>query len=299
MRVKVFVQNMTYFLKFIIVLSMLAVSLVAQPEEDTTGINYRYRQNYDFITMKDTIFTFDSEFILPDGYRHADSTELSPYQNYVANFPLWHRHLPIGNWKGAKELDKTEISRPVHLPHQGLAFTNKGIPVRILAEYLHDNNRELELEIAPINGDRLKYTKWLFNKVVYGARKTVKYREVPPRDTTLNTYYAFMKTCMRSGNFQSLTYNGDAVALSDLMPGDIFVAYNENSTKGEVFVVMHMLVAKKKDDLYAVATGCKKPCDFHIPLFNGDRDNPWLTANEIYELGDDYPNRGFYRFKIK
>ena len=132
---------MTYFLKFIIVLSMLAVSLVAQSEEATTGINYRYRQNYDFITMKDTIFTFDSEFILPDGYRHADSTELSPYQNYVANFPLWHRHLPIGNWKGAKELEKTEISRPVHLPHRGLAFTNKGIPIRILAEYLHDNNR--------------------------------------------------------------------------------------------------------------------------------------------------------------
>ena len=291
---------MTNFLRFIVALTIPAVSLVAsEPENDTTGINYHYRQNYDFITMEDTIFTFDSEFILPDGYQHADSIELSPFQNYVANFPLWHKHLPVGNWKGAKEFEKTEISRPVHLPHQGLAFTNKGIPIRILAEYLHDNNREFELEIAPIKGDSLKYSKWLFNEVIYGPRKTVKYREVPPRDTTLNTYYTFMKTCMHSSNFESLTYNCDSVAPSKLMPGDILVAYNENSTKGEVFVVMHMLVGKKKDNLYAVATGCKKPCDFHIPLFNGDRDNPWLTADQIYELGKDYPNKGFYRFKIK
>ena len=283
----------------IAIISLLVAPLAAEPENDTTGINYHYRQNYDFITMEDTIFTFDSEFILPDGYQHADSIELSPFQNYVANFPLWHKHLPVGNWKGAKEFEKTEISRPVHLPHQGLAFTNKGIPIRILAEYLHDNNREFELEIAPIKGDSLKYSKWLFNEVIYGPRKTVKYREVPPRDTTLNTYYTFMKTCMHSSNFESLTYNGDSVAPSKLMPGDILVAYNENSTKGEVFVVMHMLVGKKKDNLYAVATGCKKPCDFHIPLFNGDRDNPWLTADQIYDLGKDYHHKGFYRFKIK
>ncbi len=293
-------QNMTDFLKLIIVLTMPAVSLVAaEPEEDTTGINYRYRQNYDFITMEDTIFTFDSEFVLPEGYQHADSSELSPFQNYVANFPLWHQFLPIGNWKGAKEFDKTEISRPVHLPYRGLAFTRIGIPIRILAEYLHDNNRELEFEIAPINGERLKYSKWLFNEVVYGPRKAVQYREVPPRDTSLSTYYTFMKTAMHSSNFESLTYNCDSVALSKPMPGDIFVAYNENSTKGEVFVVLHMLVGKKKDNLYVVATGCKKPCDFHIPLFNGDRNNPWLTADQIYELGQDYPNRGFYRLKIR
>ncbi len=279
--------------------AFLALPLLAQPEEDTSGINYRYRQNYDFITMEDTIFTFDSEFILPDGYHHADSSKLSNFQNYVANFSLWHRHLPVGNWKGAKEFERTEISRPVHLPYQGLAFTNKGIPIRILAEYLHDNNRELELEIAPINGDTLKYTKWLFNKVVYGPRKKVVYREVPPRDTTLNTYYTFMKTCMHSTNFKSLTYNGDWVAFSDLMPGDIFVAHDESGNRGIVFVVMHMLVGSKKDNLYAVATGCDKPCDFHIPLFNGDRDNPWLTAKEIDDLGGEYSNKGFYRFRIR
>jgi hypothetical protein len=283
----------------ITVFSLLPVLMLAQSGEDKAGINYRYTQAYYFITMEDTIFTFESEFVLPEGYRHADSSELSPFQNYVANFPLWHKDLPIGNFKGGIEFEKTEISRPVHLPHQGLAFTDRAIPIRILAEYLHDNSRELELEILPINGDTLKFSKWMHNEVFYGPRKFVKYREIEPRDSTLNEYYSYMKTCMRNTNYQSLTYNCDPVDIDDVLPGDIFVARNENGRKGKVYVVIHMLVNGQKDKLYAVATGCEKACDFYIPLFNNDRNNPWLTVSQISELKTNYPISGFFRLQIR
>src|SRR3972149_6452313 len=109
-------------LMILLMSASLPAQETAQPV-DTSGINYRYKQNYDFVTMPDTIFTFEGEFILPEGYRHADSSELNDFQNYVANFPLWHRSMPVGSFKGKRVYEREQISRPVHLPYNGPAFT--------------------------------------------------------------------------------------------------------------------------------------------------------------------------------
>jgi hypothetical protein len=287
------------FMWLVTVLLLVAISTKAQENIDSAGINSWYKQHYDFVTMPDTIYTFEGEFTLPDGCRHADSSELTDFQNYVANFPLWHRFIRAGSWKGTIQFDYTEISRTVHLPHYGPIMRDCTIPIRILAEYLHDRNRELEFVVIPNSGDTMIYTKWLFNDIVYGARHSVKYRETAPKDTTLEEYYTFMKFCQDNTTYQSLAYNSDTVKAGDLRPGDLLVAHGEDGKNGVVYVVMHMLVDEKKQKLYAVATGCKEACDFHIPLFNNDRNNPWLTSEQIAALGKDFPRSGFLRLKIR
>jgi len=85
------------------VILLISGSVAAQ----TAGqdLNRQYRQTYDFISMKDTIFTFESEFILPDGYHYTDSSELTPYQNWIAHIPIWHRYKPVGHWKLERQED--------------------------------------------------------------------------------------------------------------------------------------------------------------------------------------------------
>lgn len=278
---------------------LVASSVFAQDRAvDTSGINYRYKQNYYFITMPDTIFTFESEFDLPEGFRHADSSELSDFQNYVANFALWHRYMKVGNWKKRTIYDEEEVSRPVHLPYYGNIMSDHTIPIRILAEFLVDRDRKLELNIVPNNGDTMMFSKWLLNEIVYGPRRAVMYRPVSPKDTTLKEYYSFMTICMDNTTYSSLAYNCDSVNAADIMPGDIFVAHDEKGRKGITYVIMHMITNDKGQKLYAVATGCEEACDFHIPIFNNDRDNPWINAKEISSLGLGFAHSGFLRFKI-
>lgn len=270
----------------------------AQDTTDSTGINHWYKQHYYFVTMPDTIYTFQSEFKLPEGFHHADSSGLSDFQNYVANFPLWHKYIRVGNWKGQIEYDYPEISRAVHLPHTGNAMSDKTIPIRILAEYLSDRDRHFEFKVIPNAGDTMTYEKWLFNEIVYGPKRFVQFKPTEPKDTTLKEYYTLMRYCMENTTYQSLFYNSDTVNAVDLMPGDLFVAHDENGKKGVAYIILHMLINNKNDKLFAVATGCPKACDFYIPLYNNDRDDPWLTAEQIKALGNDYPHGEFLRLKF-
>ncbi len=287
-------------LTFFLTLMMASKLSAQQPPKpvDTNGINYRYKQNYEFVTMPDTIYTFETEFALPQGFHHADSADLSPFQNYVANFPLRHRLMPVGSFKGSSVFEKEQISRPVHLPYNGPAFTDRAEPIRILAEYLHDHNREFDLPVVPKAGDIMTYSKWLSNDITFDGKGAIQFVPGAPKDTTLKEYYTFMRFCLENTSYQSLAYNCDSVDASLLMPGDLFVAHDSTGNNGVVFVVMHMLKKGKNEKLYAVATGCSEACDFHIPLFNNDKNNPWLTAAQIAELGRDYPRRGFLRLKI-
>ncbi len=277
--------------------SVLSAQETAKPV-DTNGINYRYKQNYGFVTMPDTIYTFEGEFILPEGYHHPDSSELNAFQNYVANFPLWHRFMFVGSFKRSRIYEKEQISRPVHLPYNGPAFVDRAEPIRILAEYLHDHKREFDLEIVPRAGETMTYPKWLTHDLSFGAKNAVRFSPGAPKDTTLKEYYTFMRNCLENTSYQSIGFNCDSVEATDLMPGDLFVAHDSTGRKGVAFVVIHMLKNAKMEKLYAVATGCPEACDFHIPLFNNDKNNPWLTATQIFELNGDYPNRGFLRLKI-
>lgn len=278
---------------------LLVQAAIAQNEPDTNSINYRYKQNYGFVTMPDTIYTFEGEFVLPDGYRHADSSELSPFQNYVANFPLWHRFIPVGSFYGKRVYDYKDITRPVHLPYSGPAYTDRAVPIRILAEYLQDTERRNDLQVVPAAGDTMTYAKWFSHDIVYGPNKNVQFKPSTPKDTTLKEYYTFMRFCLENTSYRSIAYNCDSIPPSELMPGDIYVAHNDNGRKGVVYVLMHMLTKNNGEKLYAVATGCEQACDFHIPLFNNDKNNPWITPEQIFELGAEFTAKGFLRLKIR
>ena len=55
---------------------------------------------------------------------------------------------------------------------------------------------------------------------------------------------------------------------------------------------------KEKERLFLVGTGCPEVSDFHIPLFNENEDNPWITLETVKSLAEEYPVRGFYRLKM-
>ncbi|MBU8934725.1 MAG: hypothetical protein KOO62_12070 [candidate division Zixibacteria bacterium] len=256
-----------------------------------------FAEKYPFFTMKDTAFSFEGEFDLPDGYSWPDSAKLTPYQSWISGFPLWHRHKPVGVWKGGKEFESKDISRVVHLPWKGPTFSDVGFPLYILAEYLVHTHREVDLAIALKGGDTFDYPTWLHSKETLSGLGKVMFRPSEPRDSSANEYYRFLNMLQRHSTYKSLATNCDSVAIKDVAPGDIFIGYNEIGAKGAVYFVLNMITNVTGERLYCVATGCPVACDFHIPLVNLDRDDPWITASRMLELVADYSHHGSFRWQ--
>jgi len=279
------------------VILLISGSVAAQ----TAGqdLNHQYRQTYDFISMKDTIFTFESEFILPDGYHYTDSSELTPYQNWIAHIPIWHRYKPVGHWKGKKMYEADEVCRPIHIPWTGQQYTEANFPLRILAEFLRYRHREAAFGFQPDKGEPLDYSAWLSGAPAYNNRGVPILLPKPARKANDTEFYKMLHFCMQNNNYRSLAANCDPVTVDDLAPGDMYIAHDSLGNTGYALVIMNRIEDKQGKRLYTVGTGCLEACDFHIPLVNDDRDNPWLNAQEISQMGGGQLGAvGFYRFRI-
>ncbi len=255
-----------------------------------------YHTQYPFVSMTDTIYTWETEFRTPDGFHRADSTELTPFQAWVTHFPLWHRYKSVGIWKGGTALDKEEISRVVHLPWRGPVYTDRGFPLRIIAEYLRKNHRENDLVVEPrFGGDTLTYARWLKSKEGYDGRGAVKLIPATERDSSAFEFFRYLSVCMKNQTYESLAANSDSLTRDQVRPGDLVIGHDERGLTGQVFVVMNMLDNDSGDRVYAVGTGCPEACDFHIPLVGHDRDYPWLTPTQLDSLVAGYPRHGYFR----
>lgn len=288
--------------RLIVALMFLLISsgfVTAQEPKVVPEITQWYHDHYPFVTHTDSTYTYESEFVWPDGFHRPDSSEQSPFQNWVSNFPLWHQWKPVGHWKGGKLFKHDEVSRVFHLPWKGDRFNDKAIPLRILGEWLFYLHRENELRIWPKAGDTLRYEDFLGGDLRFNNRMEPFFEPTEPRQPSPREYYRFLLFCIDNTTYKSLAANCVSVKPEDLMPGDLLIAHNENGRKGRVYIVMLKVVNDKGDKRFVVACGCEVACDFHIPLLTEDRDQPWVTLEEIEQLAPDYPERGFYRFIIR
>ncbi len=267
------------------------------PQPDT--LRDWYVKHYDFFTIKDTVYTFETEFEFPDGYRRPDSTDLTPFQNWVSRFPLWHQWKPIGMWRGSKMFEADQVSRAVHLPWRGKVFRDYAIPLRILAEFLRYKHCEFDLHVIPKSGDTLRYEDWLNGKPAYTSSGEVFFKPSEERGHDDIEFYRFLDLCMRNTSYLSLVENCDSITENEIAPGDLFIAHDDKGNTGLVYVIINMLVNKDDKKLFAVATGCPEACDFHIPLLSDNRNYPWIPSKRIRALGHDMPHSGFFRLRVR
>ena len=264
------------------------------------GIDYDwYKQNYDFMAIPDTFFTYEGEFTIPDGFHRPDSSQMTPFQYWISHFPIWHHGKSVGQEGGMRKFKYTEICRAVHLPWRSRLFTDYGIPLRILAEFLRFQHREYDLKVMPKRGKLLTYEQWLKGKPVYNNVREVYFQPSEQREPSAAEYYAFLALCQENSNYKSLAENCDSLAAPDLAPGDLYIGHDESGKTGFVYVLMNMFINDQGMKIYTFATGCPYACDFYMPLVNEDRNNPWLTLEQIKSMAPVAEHTGFYRMRVE
>ncbi len=104
---------------------------------------------------------------------------------------------------------------------------------------------------------------------------------------------------MEENNYLSLSQNCTKIRENELMPGDLYITWNRNGMKGNVYLILNIITNNKDDKLVAVATGSPiKACDYYIPKFNDNRKLPWITLDKLKELPTEKLNSGFFRFNL-
>lgn len=258
----------------------------------------KQKETYRFSPKVDTMFTVEGEFPLPTGYQWGRIDKMNDYQKYVANLPIWHSSMYAIDWYKEIVFNSDELSRVVHITWNGGQYREIAFPVRILSEYLLYKNKKDKFESYPVNGESINYNKWLKGKPLYNSRMELFFQEEPnKKEDNEKEYFTMVNFALNSLNFKSLITASEPVQTKELMPGDFFLATNSKFKDGVMYFVMHYIVGEDGKKKYVVATGCPKACDFHIPLFNNDKNNPFITIDQIENLAGKFPNYGFYRFK--
>ena len=287
----------------LVVLTMICLLIgatYAQSEqtEEFKKLYQYYKTHYNFYAIKDTVYTIDTEFQLPEGYRYDYSTEIDSYTDWITNFPIWHKYKHIGLWKGTKHLDATEVSRAVHLPWFGNTFTDFAIPIRLAGEYLFQLNQKDKLILAPPQGDTLTYDRWLEANPAFTYKGDIIWKDGNPKLDTEDEYYKYLIFCMQSATYAGLMKNCEPVESGQVQAGDMFIATDDTGKKGAVYVILRLIFDENDHTLFLVGTGCEEACDFHIPLLTEKRDIPWVSENLLQELTRGFETKGFYRFKF-
>lgn len=274
--------------------------ILSQEAEPTEGLLKWYQDHYCYFNIKDTVFTFESEFEFPDGYTRVSSRDLSNFAGWISHIPLWGKGKSVGSLTGiGKAFEYDQICRVVHLSWKGLYFTSGTIPIQLMAEYYRCLDRESDMAILPAKGKRFTYGEYLTGRPAYRAGGELFIKPGKQRQASLKEFYEFLHVCMKNTTFASLEADCDSVSVDQVGPGDLYIAYDEKGTSGVTYVILNKLVSEDEPPLFAIATGCARSCDFHIPKVNARRENPWLTAERIVELAGQWPHSGFFRLLIK
>jgi hypothetical protein len=290
--------------KCLLILVPLAVcgsALAAAPDSPSPIQKLReyYKEQYPFFEMADTLYTPQSELQLPEGFSWPDSADLTPFQYWVNHFPVWHQYKGVGIWNGGVAWKFDQITRCVHLPWKGPAYRDFAFPWRIAMEYLRYTQAESLFTFIPDAGTTVTYGEYLKHSIAYGPRFDVKLLPDTARTPSIEEYYKCFGVAVINTNYRNLIANCDTVAVSDLSSGDLFLASDTSGRKGVAYVVLFTVMNKDKERLYAVATGGDVASDFHIPLFNNDRNRPWITSEQIRALAPEGSvQSGFYRMSM-
>ena len=289
-------------IKRIIIISFCVVSissvLHAEQTEQFKKEFAEVKTHYNFFSIKDSMYTMQSELVLPKGFKYIEPKDTLSYEYWLAHFPIWHQYKSIGTWKGGKAFNYDEVSRAVHLPWKGPVFKDVAIPVRILGEYRFQYKQKDKFQILPTKGEMLTYEKWLHGKPAFSHLGDVIFRDDTLKTDTEEEYYKYMLFCMQNVSFESVARSCDSIPSNELQAGDMYIGYNEKGKDGKLFIIMNVISNKAGDKMYLVANGCPEACDMHIQKFNEDRDNPWIDIKRLQSLTDEYEFSNFYRFKL-
>lgn len=275
-------------IKFCLIVFLFVTFGCSQPPqrlsvEEPTKPYAWYESRYPYMGKWGKVFTAETEFEWPLGYRRLDSTKLNSYQHWVSYMPLWHYDKGVSSLRRGTVYIADSISRAVRLPWRTSEFRDYFIPLQVIAEFSIWKGSTHELAIKPKLGDTVTYRRWLTRRPVYFADRGLVFESSEPRSESTEEFNRFLDLAAHNLDYRTLIENSDSIPPDDALPGDYLVRLDSTGA-GRVVFILNVIQDKEGNRLYLPALGCEFPCDFYIPLLSDDRRSPWRTQSQLIDL---------------
>jgi hypothetical protein len=248
--------------------------------------SFNYRDGYTLLMLFDT----------PRGYERFPDREMSKYQAWLTNLPVWPDYYYISRWSHYDTLGVGEVAAIIDLGVKTRNQTDVNIPLQLLWTARRVFNEIDKIEYALSPKDTISYERWLGGKFVFNGAGGLVYKEGQKREHSARDYFRFIEFVMGNNGGRQLVQNCRKVDFDDIEPGDLYVQFKEDDpdSTGHAAMILDICTNKSGEKLILTAWGGNPAHSFFIPKSPRPGFGPWLTLDEFTERLAEFGPGRFY-----
>lgn len=214
----------------------------------------------------------------PQGYTRVSSVD-GEIAAYIRSLPLKEadQKLLLYNGKPKNNQDNFAAIFDLSLGDRDLQQCADSV-IRIYAEYYWSIKAYDKIAFHLTNGFLMEYTRWRDGERIQVDGNNVKWVKSASYDDSHQGLLNYLQVVFTYAGTLSLSSECDAVSISELLPGDMFL---KSGSPGHCVLIVDMAVDQSGNKCYLLAQGYMPAQDFHVlknPLHPLD---PWYYASEI------------------
>jgi len=233
----------------------------------------------------------------PPGFERFPSADMTRYMAWLTNFPLEADDHPVVRWDDQKLKESHEVAAVLDI---GIASTNQrkeDLPLQLAMEYLRVIDKIDDFPFIIGKGDTVYFNKWLSGTYSRNAQGHWVFKEKEPKYKSEKEFYRFLEFIVYNNSIGSLKKNLEKTNQKIIVPGDIFIAVDENdSTKARVAVVVDVAMNPEGRMKMIVAQGGDAAMSFYMPKPDPEGDEMWFDYEEFRKQFDINGKGDFYRY---
>jgi hypothetical protein len=244
-----------------------------QIDEDTARNN-----KYSWISSYDHRQNLANRIPVPAGFERIKLQENS--------FADWLRHLPLKK-AGAEVFLYNGTPKNRQDVHEAVINIDAGgsedlqqcadAVMRLKAEYHFSLRQNAQIHFKYTSGDAALWTQWEqgYRPQIKGSK--VSWARTQRPDASYENFKRYLISVFRYAGTFSLSKEMKAIALNDVMPGDVFIS---GGFPGHAVIVVDVAVNKSGEKIFMIAQSYMPAQDIHIlKNFTQESISPWYRIN--------------------
>ncbi len=234
----------------------------------------------------------------PPGCERFPTSKMTRYMAWLTNLPLKPKYHPLIRWDKQIIYRADSISAVIDISVTTNNQKDEDFPMQMALEYARSANLIDDFPIILFDRDTLTFARWLNGSYSFDARGNILYQKGEPREKSEKEFYRYLEFVIRHNTHKTLLKNLDPVKGDQVIPGDIFIQFNENDpdSAGHAALVLDVCINKDGEILLLMAWGGNPAQSYHIPRNWISKNRDWFTVDELKEQLSEYGEGKFYRF---
>jgi uncharacterized protein DUF4846 len=222
--------------------------------------------------------TVKDRFPVPEGYERSTEATGS-FGDYLRSLPLKPAGSLVTYFDGKKKPNNNVYDAVVDLPigKKDLHQCADAV-MRLRADYLYYKKDYNTIHFNFTNGFRVDYSRWRKGQRISVSGNKTKWVTTAKASDSYETYWKYMETIFSYAGTASLAKELNAVKVSDMKVGDVFI---KGGFPGHAVIVIDMAVNKKTGKkIFMLAQSYMPAQEIQVLKNNADKGiSPWYSLD--------------------